>query len=392
MCEYSLESDSARPPAPAADVASVLRIVRYFDSFDESGADADAVIRAAARLGDCVVGARWPSGRVVRYDAAGRPVPGTSDGAEITVGAEISVGADVSGGAQPTVWVERREGDRRLDGVLLDRLRHSLRVVAARRSPPDTLHLGDRGLLEVVLSDKEHRADRARALYLLGVDATRAVRVLAISGPSAREAVRIVADRVSLCCSAALGDTTAVLIQGCPDSRTFSDALNTAITQAFPVSRGGGTGPWVGIGELNPAVAAAVSWDQARRALRFASSTWQGRRAVAFDRLGSLELLADLPVDRLLGNADVLRINAFAATEAGALAVDTLEAFCVFGSLRRTAGELHIHHSTVAARIAQVEGVMGWDIDDALDRFQATLVLTVRRMALSATELAERDR
>ncbi|MGV9822837.1 PucR family transcriptional regulator [Nocardia xishanensis] len=232
-------------------------------------------------------------------------------------------------GTEPTVWLERRAGDRRLDGVLLDRLRHSLRVVSARRSPPGALRLGD---------------------------------------------------------------TTAVLIQGCPDSRTFSDTLNAAIAQAFPVSRAGGTGPWVGIGELGPAMAAAVSWSQARRALRFASSTWQGRRAVAFDRLGSLELLADLPVERLLGNADVLRINDFAATEAGALAVDTLEAFCVFGSLRRTAGELHVHHSTVAARIAQVEAVMGWDIDDALDRFLATLVLTVRRMGLSATELAEHDR
>ncbi|MFE4463062.1 helix-turn-helix domain-containing protein, partial [Nocardia tengchongensis] len=95
-----------------------------------------------------------------------------------------------------------------------------------------------------------------------------------------------------------------------------------------------------------------------------------------------------LPVQRLLGTADVMRISEFAATEAGALAVDTLEAFCVFGTLRRTATELHLHHSTVAARIAQVEAVMGWDVDDALDRFTATLVLFVRRMALSSTALA----
>lgn len=87
-------------------------------------------------------------------------------------------------------------------------------------------------------------------------------------------------------------------------------------------------------------LAAATSWEQARRALRFASSTWFGRRVIAFDRLGSLDLLADLPVQRLLGTRDVMRVNEFAATETGKAAVDTLEAFCVFGSLRRTAAEL----------------------------------------------------
>ncbi|NKZ80391.1 PucR family transcriptional regulator, partial [Rhodococcus hoagii] len=68
--------------------------------------------------------------------------------------------------------------------------------------------------------------------------------------------------------------------------------------------------------------------------------------------------------------------------------VATLEAFCVFGSLRRTAAELHVHHSTVAARLAHLEEEMGWNLEDSMDRFTATLVLMIRRMALSSTELA----
>ncbi|MGV9664720.1 PucR family transcriptional regulator [Nocardia niigatensis] len=172
--------------------------------------------------------------------------------------------------------------------------------------------------------------------------------------------------------------------------RGLSDVLNAAVAEAFPASQAGTGGPWIGVGERLPVFAAATSWEQARRAMRFASSTWHGRRVIAFERLGALELLADLPVQRLLGTSDVMRINEFATTEAGALAVDTLEAFCVFGTLRRTATELHLHHSTVASRIAQVEAVMGWDVDEALDRFTATLVLTVRRMALSSAQMAGR--
>lgn len=109
---------------------------------------------------------------------------------------------------------------------------------------------------------------------------------------------------------------------------------------------------------------------------------------MSFDCLSSLELLADLPLDRVPKNPDVARINAIAATPTGALEVSAAEAFCVFGSLRRTAAELHVHHSTVAARLARMEFQMGWSFDDPMDRFMATLVLMVRRIALSTAQLS----
>ncbi|MGW4533364.1 PucR family transcriptional regulator [Nocardia sp. NPDC004340] len=415
-------TESAPPTNPlrlselGSDPAAVLRLITHFDAFDESAANADTVIRAAALLAECPAGASWPSGTVIRYDAAGRLLLATA------------APADASG-SDPAVWLERPPQQRPadtsarphpLDGVVLDRLRHCLRVVAARQVA-DPLRMDDPALLEVVLSEKERREDRVRAMRLLGLDPGRATRVLAVAGPGAAEAVRIIGEYVPILRQAVIGATTAVLVQdltalggadgrgavsaighhaaalgqtatgpGRPSmvDRGLSDTLNAAVVHAFPASQAGAAGPWIGVGERLPALAAAASWEQARRALRFASSTWHGRRVIAFERLGALELLADLPVQRLLGTADVTRINEFAATEAGALAVDTLEAFCVFGTLRRTATELHLHHSTVAARIAQVEAVMGWDVDDALDRFTATLVLFVRRMALSSAQLS----
>nr|WP_246597951.1 helix-turn-helix domain-containing protein [Nocardia tengchongensis] len=435
------------------DAAAVLRIIAYFDAFDESAANADTVIRAAALLAECPAGATWPAGPTIRYDAAGRLLPAQPTGPD-------PVGPD------PTVWLERHTlpGDQHptlpdqaarqvlpdaggrgkfdrsgrpgpegvqpwgaaphpLDDVVLDRLRHCLRVVSARQVV-NPLRMDDPALLEVVLSEKERREDRVRAMRLLGLDPGRATRVLGVAGPGAAEAVRIIGEHVPVSRQAVIGSITAVLVQdfgppgvmtdgragsgsggrgaagmsgetaatgpGRPSmvDRGLSDTLNAAVVQAFPASQAGAVGPWIGVGERLPAYAAATSWEQARRALRFASSTWHGRRVIAFERLGALELLADLPVQRLLGTADVMRISDFAATEAGALAVDTLEAFCVFGTLRRTATELHLHHSTVAARITQVEAVMGWDVDDALDRFTATLVLFVRRMALSSAQLS----
>ncbi|MGW4248799.1 hypothetical protein, partial [Nocardia sp. NPDC004722] len=408
--------DSLRLSALGGDSAAVLRVIAHFDAFDESAANADTVIRAAALLAECPVGAIWSSGTVIRYDAAGRLLPA------------ISTAVHDSAGADPAVWLERRasctargaclsasetagisrpgrlrdrgEGADRgcgvdpghathpdcaphpdcaahpLDPVVVDRVRHCLRVVSARRAA-NPLRMDDPALLEVVLSGKERREDRVRAMRLLGLDPARATRVLAVAGPGAAEAVRIIGEHVPMLRHAVIGATVAVLVQdpalssraadhgrGGADSpaagedsqrlrgipagaswrpelsptpvlrggiaqgqgqgrhdhgngpgferqhasdsagglgvtmrragqvamadHAFSDALNFAVVHAFPASRTGAGGPWIGMGERVAAVAAATSWEQARRALRFASSTWHGRRVVAFERLGSL--------------------------------------------------------------------------------------------------------
>lgn len=361
-----------------SDSVSVLRIISYFDELGESAANADTVVRSAALLAECPVGARWSSGTVIRYDALGDPL-------------DESIPVE-SVRREPEVWLERGGAERPLDSVLLDRLRHTLRVAAARSGATDGPRLGDPALLEVVLSDKERREDRLRAVGLLGLDPAREIRVLAVSSASSAPAVELISRTCSgrMVHSVAVGNLTALLLQDGADGRALADRLHAAIVAEHPrpTNPSGDRGPWVGIGERLSVYAAPTSWKQARRALRFASSTGYGRRAVAYGRLSSLELLAELPLERILHDRDVARINAIAASATGAQEVATLEAFCVFGSLRRTAAELHVHHSTVAARLARLESEMGWDLDDSMDRFMATLVLMIRRMALSSTDLA----
>ncbi|MER5617141.1 helix-turn-helix domain-containing protein [Streptomyces sp. NPDC002215] len=362
-----------------ADPASMMRIISYFDELGESAADADTVVRSAAVLAECSVGSRWPSGTVIRYGALGDPLDGR----------------DTHGGPMMQdleVWIERSGVDHALDPVLLDRLRHTLRMVDVTSASRADLRLGDPAMIEVILSDKERREDRVRAVELLGLDPGRDLRVLAIyaedAGPVAELLERTCPARFVR--SVTSGNLTVILMQAPFERRRLCDVLHAAIVAEHPASQrpSGGRGPWVGIGERVSVHAAPTSWIQARRALRFASSTVYGRRAVEFGRLGPLDLLADVPLERLLENRGVARINALAASASGAQDVDTLEAFCVYGSLRRTAAELHVHHSTVASRLTHVEAAMDWDLGDSIDRFTATLVLMLRRMALSSAESA----
>ncbi|CRK52124.1 conserved hypothetical protein [Rhodococcus sp. RD6.2] len=377
----SVSFERLRMSGLGSDSVSVLRIISYFDELGESAANADTVVRSAALLAECPVGVRWRAGTAIRYGALGDPLEDDRP--------EASTGQDLE------VWLERAGGEHPLDSVLTDRLRHTLRVAAMRPGAAAGPQMGDPALLEVVLSGKERREDRIRAVGLLGLDPTQYVRVLAVSATTNSSA----AELISRSCpgrivrSVAVGNLTAMLVQEDLDSRRLADDLHEAIVAAYPPGPGAGRdrGPWVGIGERTSIYAAPASWDQARRALRFASSTVFGRRALAFGSLGSLELLAEIPLERLLNDRDVARLNAFAVSEAGAQDVTTLEAFCVFGSLRRTATELHVHHSTVAARLAHLEKEMGWDLERSTDRFMATLALLLRRMSLSSAELAASD-
>lgn len=353
---------------------AVLAIVGYFDGLDEASANVDTVLRSAALAAEAPVGARWAAGTVIRYDGAGRLDPAGE------------LPAAPPSAAEPTVWVERAGDPHPLDAVLIDRVRHLLRMAATRIGVP--VRLGDPGLLAVVLSETEPRAARVRAVRLLGLDETRQVRVIAVSPADALPV--IAAELPELSVHSRITETAAALLcYAGEDIRALSDRLDAAITGAFPppLPTGAGRGLWVGIGAATSVFAAAGSWQQAQRALRFASSTGFGRRAVAYERLSALELLAELPLARVLGHPDIARINRIASSPSGALEVDTAEAFCVLGSLRRAATQLHLHHSTVAARLAHIEAAMGWDFGDPIDRFMATLLLVIRRVCLSSAEL-----
>ncbi|AMU22352.1 Sugar diacid utilization regulator [Mycobacteroides abscessus subsp. bolletii] len=334
---------------PALDADEVFTIVSHFDRLD--AVDAETALRAAAELAGCPVGVRW------------------------------------SDAAEPTVWLEREGLARATDELLLHRLRHLLNRSAPAQGAT-SLRIDDPALIELLLSGDAKPEERVRAARLLGLDATRELRVLAISAPASARRVLAKALPGQVIRAVTIGRVGALVCQGTGNTTTLSDHLNDVIIGEFPTSPHSAPGPWLGIGSSVAVVDAPVSWSQAQRALRFASSTGFGRRAIAYERLSLLEVLADIPAQRVREIGDVVRINQIASTTAGAVEVDTLEALCQYGTLRRTATELHLHHSTVAARIQHVEQLMGWNLDDPIDRFLATFALMLRRVSLSTTELA----
>lgn len=118
------------------------------------------------------------------------------------------------------------------------------------------------------------------------------------------------------------------------------------------------------------------SWQQARTALRF---TTPRRPVVHYAGLGALALLAQVPQDTTRDNADVAAIVGIAGNPED---IETLDAYCATGSLRRAADRLHLHlhHSSVARRLEQISKTLGIELTEPAGLIRASLALTAWRL------------
>lgn len=312
-----------------ADAESAVRVIGFFDRLITERAGLDALVRSTSELAGCPVGLHAPGqGLSLRAEAGGAvtaaPVP-----------VKASVRA-LEAGVQ--VWVARPGTPAPLDDMLLERFAIAAAVLLEHSSVP-LPELGDPALVELVLSESVGTAERSRALHLLGIAATAPLRVLAATGE--------VPGR-----SALVGDVRAVLSAEVPQ-----------------------TGGRLGVGPLLPAIDAARSWHAARTALKYTSD---GEPVVWWEKLGGLALLAEQldPAD-IAVLPDVRSLDALAA-EPGMITM--LDALCTTGSVRKAAGVLHRHHSTMTARLARAETALGFELDSASGRFRLHLALMLRRL------------
>jgi sugar diacid utilization regulator len=126
---------------------------------------------------------------------------------------------------------------------------------------------------------------------------------------------------------------------------------------------------------LGPVLAFADrSWQQARTALRFTTAR---QPVVRYAGLGALALLAQVPQDAARDNADVAAIIRMASTPED---LETLDAYCTAGSLRRAADLLHLHHSSVARRLEQIGKTLGIELTEPTGLTRASLALTAWRL------------
>ncbi|MFJ3877798.1 helix-turn-helix domain-containing protein [Streptomyces sp. NPDC090077] len=328
-------------------VDGALRIVAFYDTLMRRRVDLPALARASAGLAECVAGIRlYGTGRTIRVSSGGGELPAGSapgSGRVAVVLDEEEIGS---------VWLERPGPAGPLDEVLLERLAIAVAAAVERYGPARTT-MADPALVELVIGTGTDEAARARALRLLGFAAGRPVRVAAVRSDG------LPLDRVG-----------GLVCPGRPVKGAVVGGVGVVLAAAVEPDRFP-AGVRAGIGT---AERPDVAWREARTALRFATAREPVVRHAA---LGALALLAELPRDVLRGNPDVAAVARLAACPED---LETLDAYCATGSLRRAADLLHLHHSSVARRVEQIGRVTGLDLTGAPGLARAGLALAAWRL------------
>ncbi|WP_062437216.1 helix-turn-helix domain-containing protein [Herbidospora daliensis] len=321
-----------------SEAEGAIRVVMFYDTLMRRRVDLPALARASAGLAECVAGIRLHgAAQVIRFapDGGRAPVPAPS----ASTATPISLDDEEIG----AVWLERPGPPGPLDELLLDRLAIAAASVVERYGPARTT-MADPALVELVISEDADEAARARALRLLGFAPGSPVAVAAVVSPVPLDRVARLVCAAGLAKAAALGDVGVLLAASVDVAR-------------FPA------GSRAGVGR---------SWRDARTALRF---TTPGEPVIRYADLGALALLAEIPPETARANADVAALAPLNPDD-----LETLDAYCATGSLRGAADLLHLHHSSVARRLAQLGAVLGLDLAEPGGRTRVKIALTMRRL------------
>lgn len=138
-----------------------------------------------------------------------------------------------------------------------------------------------------------------------------------------------------------------------------------------------------GIGNTTNVADLHLSYARSREALAFTAYGSPVSRAVSHSELGALTLLARVPRDELLKLPDLAAIMALDEEENGRTELEALEALCRTGTLRSAAKLLHLHHSSIAKRISNVERALGYRLTDPLPKGSAYIALLALRLLKS---------
>ncbi|MFD9327933.1 helix-turn-helix domain-containing protein [Streptomyces sp. NPDC060065] len=323
-----------------------IRVVMFYDTLMRRRVDLPALARASAVLAECVTGIRLHgTGRAIRVSSDGREASTPPSPASTT--ASITLDEEEIG----TVWLERSSAPGSLDELMLDRLALAAAAVVERYGPARTT-MADPALVELVISSDSDQAARARALRLLGFAADLPVRVIAVRSQLPLDKIGCLVCPGRPVKAAPLADVGVILATR-EDPAGFPAGVRAGIGAAESPDR---------------------SWREARTALRF---TTPREPVIRYADLGALALLAEIPQDTARENADVAAIVRLADNPED---LETLDAYCATGSLRRAADLLHLHHSSVSRRLEQIGKTLGFELTQPTGLVRAGLALTAWRL------------
>ena len=321
-------------------------MVMFYDTLMRRRVDLPALARSSAGLAECVVGIRLHgTGRVVRYSPHGTEATDPPGTASLTV--SITLDDEEIG----TAWLERPDTPGLLDEVVLDRLAIAAAAVVERYGPARTT-MADPALVELAISGDSDEAARNRALRLLGFAADLPIRVAAVRS------------------DVPLDQVGGLICPGRPvKAAPLADVGVILATTMDPARFPAGVLAGIGVAESPDR-----SWQEARTALRFATAR---EPVVEYERLGALALLAHVPRETARDNADVAAIARLAGNTAD---LETLDAYCATGSLRRAADLLHLHHTSVARRLEHIGQALGIELTEPAGLTRARLAVTAWRL------------
>lgn len=322
------------------DAGAAVKIILHFDTLLGRGAGLESFVRGAAVLAGHPAGLAHPQHRLfLRVSADGRSTAPVSSLEE----AARWPHHELDDGSGAVVWVERPE-ERPLDAVLLERLAVGVHLTLERVSPSAVGD--DAGAVEILLSTSSDDARRKAARRLRLPEGAR-VHVVA----SAADAPPPFTRR-SAVLTTPWGDVRASLVEAV----------------RFSTSSLAGVGAAVGLPDL------PTSWTQALVALRLATRI---APVVRWEELGALSLLAAVPTDVATAHPDVAALREAAREPWG---LDTLEAVARTESSRAASAVLGLHHSTVQARLARLEELLGFRLATADGRTRTTAGLVLYRL------------
>lgn len=354
-----------------ADAAAAVKVIAYFDGLVEQRVPLPALVRATAVFGECVAGID-DAHQVHCYGSDGKAIDG-----EERIGSALSRTEE---GVR--VWLGRPNEHRALDELVLERFSIAARLLQAARRPRVEPSLADPALVELVLAESQAVEDRSRALRLLGFAVHRPMRVMALAAAKIESSAAVLValrdlKAASVMKAAPIGRAYAVIVQPTSD---LAAGLRSTLAARAASQRTQLADVTAGVSSECDGLGAPRAWREAQIALRFAAAG-TADAVIVRDELGPLAMLAEVPIEQLRNEPGVLALDEMAATAQGKGDLAVLDAFCRTGSRRRAAAELHLHHSSVNARLAHVEKQLGWTLDLPEDRFRAQLVLYARRLA-----------
>lgn len=325
----------ARLTALDPGAGMTLRVIACFDELVRGGVNAHALLSAGASMGGVVAGfSDERTGRALRVGPDGQARPSDEDPSADRV---------IEDGDGLAVWLEKPGPLGLNDAMILERM--ALAVGSSfGRNPPD----GRRGLSAALDPDVPAPA-RAQLLAALGLRSTDRHRVVCLPlFASWRRPRQLVEDVVNT----AFGPIHVAVVHSADEA-----------TDARPC----GVGAPMTLGDLDRSFRTALV------ALRLCSPPEVPR--VLADDYGSLvELLAGTHTGPLL---DVESLDQIMAHPWGSA---TLDALIRSGSIRHAARLAEVHHSTMQARLEEIQRVLPFDPTDGLGRSRIGLAYLVWRL------------